>query len=73
MDSSTELGLLHWVLDRQRQVGVPHLAEQPRYDGFLFGWHWLFALAALDLRINLISTGIKQVDGPILQRPKVAV
>lgn len=35
--------------------------------------HGLLTLAALDLRVDLISAGIEQVDGPILQRPKVAV
>ncbi len=33
----------------------------------------LFALAALDLRIDLVSASVEQVDGPILQRPQVAV
>jgi hypothetical protein len=34
---------------------------------------WLFALAAKDLSVDLISTGVEQVHRPILQCPKVAI
>lgn len=33
----------------------------------------LLALTALDLRIHLVSTGVEQVDGLVLQLPELAV
>ncbi len=73
MDGCAELLLIHWMLNRQRQVGAPHLSEQAGNGSFLFGRHWLFALAALDLRVDLISACIQQFYGLILQLPHIAV
>ena len=52
----------------------PDLDGSPRHDWRIgISWRGLFALAANDLGIHLISAGIKQIDGPVFQRPKVAV
>ena len=39
----------------------------------LKSWRGLFALAANDLRIDLIGAGVEQLDGLTLQLPKLAV
>jgi hypothetical protein len=52
----------------------PELDGSPRNDLHTgISWCELFALAADDLGIHLISARIEQVDGSIFQRPKIAV
>lgn len=36
-------------------------------------WRGLLALAAEDLGVNLVCAGVEQVDGLVLQLPKLAV